>query len=183
MPDDKPTPKVTKPKPRVRTHRLFDLDPFVSFDIDPFVSEGTVMHSKGRVTALLRNFVENDGNVEPAIRAYIVQSLARFLEDPKHDLEKAFGLKKQKAGNPGGLSKKRRTTPDEKIELAIKYEEYLKDEQKRRHVQGGEKSPRGRAIARLKKEFKVSAKTIETAITELKAPQKLRQSSALRRPN
>lgn len=57
--------------------------------------------------------------LDPRVMRFLSGAFRRYRNDPDHRIDKALYLVRPKEGNPGGVSKKRRMTPDGKKEAAL----------------------------------------------------------------
>ena len=133
------------------------------------------MKSQGRASQVLQYFacaIEAGQPVDPRVMKYLAHSFRRFLDDTKHDIAKALGLKRDKAGNPSGMPRKRRSTPDAKVEMALRYEEALKAEhscsRRKAKPDKGAKSPSECAISNVAQEYAVSVQTVRDVVAAVK---------------
>jgi len=127
------------------------------YDMDSLIARA-LNGEKDKAIILMNYFcstVERGEEVDRRVQLYIATAWRRYLGDPKHDIAKALGLKRPKAGNPRGVSKKRRLTPDGREELAQRIDELRRN-----------KLNYADAIAAAADEFDVSQRTASNCYSE-----------------
>ncbi|SAL09358.1 hypothetical protein AWB69_00027 [Caballeronia udeis] len=94
----------------------------LEFDMVAFTErarEGTM--EKNQAQAILKYFcltVRGGKQISQDVLDYLAGVFEVYLDGTQSEIEKALGLKRKKAGNPGSVSGKRRLTSSGRIELA-----------------------------------------------------------------
>lgn len=108
---------------------------------------------------LLRHFcnsVATGKKVHPVVMQYLAEGFREFLDSKRPNIAKALGLERQRAGNPGAISQRRRQlTPDARTELT----EMVNDMKLKGHSDGVVKK-------QLSKLFATSEDTVRALIRE-----------------
>jgi hypothetical protein len=117
-------------------------------------AEHSVQHA-GAVVAHFYVASKEGKRVDPRVIDYIDSARERYCRDPIRNIAKALGLVRRNRGNPGGVSAKRRMTPDAFVEAREMV-------QQRRGAGFSEK----RAVLDIAELFRVSERTIRKAAKE-----------------
>lgn len=147
-------------KVRLSSRELLDLRPWLELN-QPIES----VNAAARVVLHYIEAFESGDEINPLVLLYILQALRRAVAATDGNLGKELGIRRPKAGNPGGLSRKRRLTPAEKEEIPIEFERRVKQVGPHRRVRG-EGSSRDRVLRDLKAEYGVSVRTLESCLAD-----------------
>lgn len=116
--------------------------------------QGSIQHASA-VAADWYVSVRDGAMIDPRVAAFIRAANVRYRADPRRDIAKALLLVRPKAGNPGGVSKKRRLTPGGVTEVGLMLIELRKG------------MPEKKAVLTVKEIFGVSERTIRAAAKQI----------------
>ena len=125
-----------------------------SHELDSYIhhaKKGSTRHALG-IVAYFYWADQERTEIDPRVLNFLKAARRRYLRDPRQNIAKALWLVRPRRGNPGGVSAKRRLTPEGHIEAALMVRE--------KRLQGSEK----RAIADVAAFFNVSPRTVRNAV-------------------
>ena len=150
---------------RLSARELLDLRSWLELD-QPIDSENEAsVNAARRVVLHYIEAFESGDEINPLALLYIMQALRRTVAADDGDLGKELGIKRIRAGNPGGLSRKRRLTPGDKEEIPIEFERRIKHDGPQKRTRG-EGSIRNRVVGELAAENRVAVRTVENCLKD-----------------